>query len=72
MRKWVDSNVTKVRTTPIKSVTDVLVRTDDTMRKAFQEILEVKESDSRIKDYRTAAYTIAIKKIAQNYTLTGM
>ena len=45
---------------------------DDTMRTAFQEIDEVLHSDSRIVDYRTAAYFVALKKIAHSYLEMGV
>jgi glutamate dehydrogenase (NAD(P)+) len=41
---------------------------DDTMRLAYQEISEVFHDDPRIKDFRTAAFVMAIKKIARTYT----
>lgn len=40
---------------------------DDTMRMAFQDIRGVMKSYPEIKDYRTAAYALAIGKIAQSY-----
>lgn len=40
---------------------------DDTMRTAFQEIKEVRDSIDAIRDYRTAAYVVAIKKISHAY-----
>ena len=40
---------------------------DDTMRMAFQDICGVMKTYPDIKDYRTAAYALAITKIAQSY-----
>jgi len=45
---------------------------DDTMRQAFQEIREVLKAYPAIKDYRTAAYVVAIAKIAQSYYDLGL
>lgn len=45
---------------------------DDTMRTAFQDLREVMKTYSHIKDYRTAAYAIAITKIAQSYYDLGL
>jgi glutamate dehydrogenase (NAD(P)+) len=40
---------------------------DDSMRLAFQDIIECRRTNDRIKDYRMAAYVLAIKKIARSY-----
>ncbi len=40
---------------------------DDTMRMAFEDIRGVMKTYPDIKDYRTAAYALAITKIAQSY-----
>jgi glutamate dehydrogenase (NAD(P)+) len=45
---------------------------DDTMRSAYEQIREVKMSDPKVGDYRTAAYTIAIKKISHSYLDIGV
>ncbi|HHL39884.1 MAG TPA: Glu/Leu/Phe/Val dehydrogenase [Deltaproteobacteria bacterium] len=45
---------------------------DDTMRLAFQHIREVKNSYPNVNDYRTAAYVIAIEKIAVSYLDIGV
>ena len=45
---------------------------DDTMRLAFQEIRETLRSYETIADYRTAAYVIAVKKIARSYVDLGV
>ncbi len=44
---------------------------DDTMRLAFQEIIEKRRTNERIHDYRMAAYVIAIEKIARSYRDIG-
>jgi glutamate dehydrogenase (NAD(P)+) len=40
---------------------------DDTMRLAFQEMLARREGNEKIRDLRTAAFSVAIEKIAQSY-----
>lgn len=45
---------------------------DDTMRMAFRDILDMLRSYPHIKDYRTAAYAIAISKMAQSYYELGL
>jgi len=45
---------------------------DDTMRLAFQEIKAVRDSNTAIEDYRTAAYVVAIKKISRSYLDIGI
>ena len=45
---------------------------DDTMRMAFQDIREVMKQYPEIKDYRTAAYVVALGKIVQNYEDLGL
>ena len=45
---------------------------DDTMRMAFHDILEMLRKNPNINDYRTAAYAIAISKMAQSYYELGM
>jgi glutamate dehydrogenase (NAD(P)+) len=45
---------------------------DDTMRMAFHEILEMLRKRPNINDYRTAAYAIAINKMAQSYYELGL
>jgi len=44
---------------------------DDTMRTAFQKIVETKES-YKVDDYRTAAYIIAVKKLADTLLDIGV
>ena len=44
---------------------------DDTMRLAFQEIIERRRTTKNIKDYRMAAYVIAIEKISRSYRDIG-
>lgn len=45
---------------------------DDTMRLAYQQIREVKASREGVDDYRTAAYLIAVEKIARSYIDSGI
>jgi len=45
---------------------------DDTMRLAYQQISEVKESNKKIKDFRTAAYVVAVTKISRSYLDIGV
>lgn len=45
---------------------------DDTMRRAYQEIREVWSSRPQVQDLRTAAYVVAIEKIARSYQEMGM
>lgn len=45
---------------------------DDTMRHAYQEIRELLISNDKIKDYRTAAYVLAIEKISRSYVDIGL
>ena len=44
---------------------------DDSMRLALQEIICRRSSNDRIKDYRMAAYVVAIEKIARSYQDIG-
>jgi glutamate dehydrogenase (NAD(P)+) len=45
---------------------------DDTMRTAFQDVREAMKQHPDIGDYRTAAYVVAITKIAQSYYDVGL
>ncbi len=45
---------------------------DDTIRQAFQDIRDIMKLYPEIKDYRTAAFAIAITKIAQSYYDLGL
>jgi glutamate dehydrogenase (NAD(P)+) len=44
---------------------------DDTMRLAFQQILDARERYRGVKDYRMAAFIVAIEKIARSYRDIG-
>ena len=44
---------------------------DDTMRLAYQEIREAKQSRENVRDLRTAAFAVAIEKIAVTYMEMG-
>ena len=64
-----------VRQEMVKGAAELdLVRSglDDTMRLAFQEILATKQGSNGIEDYRTAAYAVAIEKIARSYLDIGV
>jgi glutamate dehydrogenase (NAD(P)+) len=45
---------------------------DDTMRMAFHDILDIMRKNPNLKDYRTAAFAIAITKMAQSYYELGL
>ena len=45
---------------------------EDTMRKAFREMYNVFLSNKKVKDFRTAAFVIAIEKIARSYLDIGV
>ncbi|WP_420814389.1 Glu/Leu/Phe/Val family dehydrogenase [Paracoccus contaminans] len=45
---------------------------DDTMRGAFQQMFAVMEDDGRVPDLRTAAYMVAIGRIAASYRALGL
>ena len=44
---------------------------DDTMRQAYQEISEVFRRGQDLRDFRTAAFVVALQKIARTYTEMG-
>ncbi len=44
---------------------------DDTMRLAFQEMVEVRRTNHQVRDLRMAAYVIAIEKISRSYLDIG-
>lgn len=45
---------------------------DDTMRSAFQQMATVQAEDARVPDLRTAAYIVAIRRIATSYGALGL
>ena len=45
---------------------------DDSMRLALQEIIETRAQNDKIEDYRTAAYVIALTKLARSYQDIGV
>lgn len=70
--KSVDS---KLRTDLVRGASELdLVRSglDDTMRNAFADIRDAMKRNPDIKDYRTAAFVIAIQKLAQSYYDLGL
>ncbi len=45
---------------------------DDTMRNAYQELRDTLETNNKVNDFRTAAYVVAISKIARSYFYLGV
>ena len=45
---------------------------DDSMRLALQDIIEIRHSKEKVEDYRTAAYVIALNKLARSYVDVGI
>ncbi len=45
---------------------------DDSMRQAMQEIIDIRQRNPLIEDYRTAAYMIALQKLARSYIDIGV
>ncbi|MEJ2610855.1 MAG: Glu/Leu/Phe/Val dehydrogenase [Candidatus Thiodiazotropha sp.] len=45
---------------------------DDSMRQAMQEIIAIRKRKPEIEDYRTAAYIIALQKLARSYIDIGV
>ncbi|MCK5498964.1 MAG: glutamate dehydrogenase, partial [Gammaproteobacteria bacterium] len=45
---------------------------DDTMRLAYQEISQAKESNKKVKNFRTASYVVAVSKISRSYSDIGV
>jgi glutamate dehydrogenase (NAD(P)+) len=65
----------KLRTEIVRGASELdLVRSglDDTMRMAFAEIRDTMKRNPEVKDYRTAAFVIAINKLAQSYYDLGL
>jgi glutamate dehydrogenase (NAD(P)+) len=65
----------KLRTDIVRGASELdLVRSglDDTMRMAFADIRDTMKRNPEVKDYRTAAFVIAIKKLAQSYYDLGL
>jgi glutamate dehydrogenase (NAD(P)+) len=42
------------------------------MRLAYQQISQTKESNKKIKDFRTASYVVAVAKISRSYLDIGV
>lgn len=70
--KRLPENISKEMTSGADEI--VLVRSglDDTMRLAYQEISNVFHDNSKIKDFRTAGFVIALQKIARTYLDMGI
>jgi glutamate dehydrogenase (NAD(P)+) len=45
---------------------------DDTMRLSYQELKETLDSNDKVHDFRTAAYVVAVSKIARSYIDIGV
>ncbi|MCQ0969435.1 Glu/Leu/Phe/Val dehydrogenase (plasmid) [Paracoccus sp. TK19116] len=45
---------------------------DDTMRGAFQSMMEVWNNDEKVEDLRTSAYIVSIRRIAESYQAMGL
>jgi glutamate dehydrogenase (NAD(P)+) len=45
---------------------------DDSMRQAMQEIIDIRSRKPEIEDFRTAAYVIALQKLARSYIDIGV
>ncbi len=45
---------------------------EDSMRQAMQEIIDIRSRKPEIEDYRTAAYVIALQKLARSYIDLGV
>lgn len=45
---------------------------DDTMRMAYQELSETLHNNDKIRDFRTAAYVVAVNKISRSYFDIGV
>ncbi len=45
---------------------------DDTMRNAYQELSETRHTNKKVKDFRTAAYVVAVSKISRAYFDIGV
>ena len=66
---------TKLRNELVRGASELdLVRSgmDDTMRMAFADIRDTMKRIPEVNDYRTAAFVIAIKKLAQSYYDLGL
>ncbi|HLT58156.1 MAG TPA: Glu/Leu/Phe/Val dehydrogenase [Limnochordales bacterium] len=64
--------VQRVLTTPASELDLVRSGLDDTMRTAYQQIWEVMERYPKAQDMRTAAFVLAIEKIARAYLQRGI
>jgi len=63
--KKVDDQVRKIIVSGASELDLVRSGLDDTMRMAFQDLREVMKQYPKIKDYRTAAYVLALGKIVR-------
>ncbi len=70
--KDVPAHLAERLTTGADELTLVRSGLDDTMRLAYQEISEVFHRNKEIKDFRTAAFVVALNKIARTYMEMGI
>ena len=54
------------------SVAAVRSALDDTMRLAYESIRNALDTHKNVPDYRTAAFVVAIEKIARAYGVMGL
>ncbi len=67
-----DSSVQKQFATDADELTLVNSGLEETMRTAYQELLEIRQNNPAIPDLRTAAFVNAINKVGQSYLERGI
>lgn len=70
--KRLPENISNEITAGADEITLVRSGLDDTMRLAYQEISKVFHGNSKINDFRTAGFVIALRKIARTYLDMGI
>ncbi len=65
-------NVKAILTHGVDEIDLVRSGLDDTMRTAFQDMYNVLLTNNKVKDFRTAAFAIAIQKISRSYLDIGI
>jgi len=70
--KSLDSRQKKVITHGADEIDLVRSGLEETMISAFNEIREIKKSDKRIEDLRTAAFVSGIRKLGVSYQSLGI
>lgn len=68
----VPENIQKHLTRSVDELDLVRSGLDDTMRDAYNEIREILNARPHVQDLRTAAYVLAIEKIAKSYLESGL